>query len=112
MQIHDSDLYRYRLPIHFFCADACSQMILLLRIGSRIGFEVMGRKGKSVNGDGDGGRKNEGGLGGSGEDYLLDPAVEISLLMLLAHLLINKHQVTQFTDLLSLNSVHQIYVPL
>jgi hypothetical protein len=87
-------------------------MILLLRIGSRIGFEVMGRKGKSVHGDGDGGRKNEGGLGGSGEDYLLDPAVEISLLMLLAHLLINKHQVTQFTDLLSLNSVHQIYVPL
>ena len=70
----------------------------------------MGRKGKSVHGDGDGGRKNEGGLGGSGEDYLLDPAVEISLLMLLAHLLINKHQVTQFTDLLSLNSVHQTFI--
>ena len=65
-----------------------------------------------MKGDGDGVRKNEGGLGGSGEDYLLDPAVEISLRMLLAHLLINKHQVTQFTDLIGLNSVHKIYVHL
>ena len=55
-----------------------------------IGFEVMGE--------------------GRGEDYLLDPAVEISLFMVLAHLLINKHQVTQFTDLLGLDSVHQIYI--